>query len=177
MRDQLSLELKVGIFVTVGVGLMMVAILVLGSTENLTSRKTHYVVHFNSVEGMVTGAKVSVGGVQVGTVESISFDPKRRDIAVGVAVVRDSAQWVRRDSTAEIATQGVLGDKYITISSGTPESPQLPEGAEITPITGKDLSQFLSKGDALMVTLTSIAGSMDRLLKSFEKNGRNEIFF
>ena len=177
MKKQLEIELKVGLFVTIGLGLIMLAILVLGSTQNLLSRQAHYTIYFPSVEGLIPGAKVILNGVNAGTVIDIDLDMPRRQVRVNVGIAQKYAQWLKKDSTAEVSTQGVLGDKLVVLNAGAPEAEILPNFSEIPSRTPKDLSQFLSKGDQLMGTLTSITNSMDHILKSFEFNNRNEAFF
>ncbi len=174
---QTDVDFKVGIFVTIGLALVMIAILVLGSTESLITRKNRYSTHFQAVDGLIQGAKVTIGGVPVGVIESIEFDQKTHDVVATYTVARSSAEWVRRDSTVEMATAGMLGDKYISINAGTMEMEQLPSGSQIPFRAGKDLSQFLSKGDTLMVSLNSIAVSLDRILKTFDSGNRSEVFF
>lgn len=173
----MDLEIKVGMFVTLGVGLVLAAILILGSTENMLARKSRFYTHFPSIDGLVPGAKVAIGGVQVGTVADITFDKKARAVRVEYTVMKESADWVRKDSNAEIMTQGMLGDKFISIKSGSPELEALVEGSEIPNVPSRDISQFFSKGDQLMISLNSIAGSLDRLLKNFEADGKSETFF
>jgi phospholipid/cholesterol/gamma-HCH transport system substrate-binding protein len=177
MRKSLEIELKVGAFITVGVALVLVSILVLGSSQSLLVRKNTYVTHYTNVDGLIPGAKVVMGGLQVGTVSEIEFNPANRDIEVKMEIARSQADWVRKDSTVQIQTQGMLGDKFIEISRGADDQPILPEGSEIPANVGGGLSQFLSKSDQLLVTLQGIAGSMDRLLKTFEYGRRSEIFF
>lgn len=177
MRKYLETELKVGAFITVGLALVLISILVLGSTESLLVRKNTYVTHYTNVEGLIPGAKVVMGGLQVGIVSDIQFDSAHRDIKVQMEVARTQADWIRKDSTVQIQTQGMLGDKYVEIARGSDDQPVLPEGAEIPNGTGGGLSQFLTKSDQLLVTLQSIAGSMDRMLKAFEYGRRSEIFF
>ena len=177
MQKSLEVEIKVGLFVLLGLALTMAAILVLGSADMLMSSKNKYSVHFDSVEGLIPGAKVVVGGIQIGTVDSANFDNDKHDIKVELGVARSETDWIRNDSTAEITTQGVLGDKFITIMPGSRDAPKLESGSEIPPRVGKDLTEFLSKGDQLMVSLNSIATALDRLVKGFEKNNRSEIFF
>ena len=174
---QTDVDFKVGIFVTVGLVLVMIAVLVLGSTESLLTRKNRYSTHFQSVDGLIQGAKVTIGGVPVGVIESIEFDQKARDVVATYSVKRSSAEWVRRDSTVEVTTLGMLGDKYIVINAGSPDMETLPSGSQIPYRAGKDLSQFLSKGDTLMVSLNSIALSLDRILKTFDSGNRSETFF
>ena len=177
MHKQLETEIKVGIFIAVGLGLIMTAILLLGGTESLFARKNRYTAHFQNVEGLISGAKVILGGVPVGTVDAISFDHKQRKIVVGISVDRSSADWIRTDSTVEIATQGVLGDKYLNLEMGTQDQPVLAAGSDIPSKTGKDLSQFLSKGDQLMISLNNIGTILERILKNFERDNRSDAFF
>ncbi|MCM2277277.1 MAG: MlaD family protein [Oligoflexia bacterium] len=171
------MEVKVGFFVAIGIGLVMLAILVLGSTENLLTRKTDYHSHFPNVDGLIEGAKVVLGGIQVGTVKKISFDMEKRDIRVDFAVSRDSAAWIRADSSVEIATQGVLGDKYVAVLPGNVSSPILAAGGEIPNRPSKGIAQFLTKGDQLMVNIDSLVTTLDRVFKNFETGGRSDIFF
>src|SRR4051794_41035870 len=102
-RKQLEAEIKVGLFVTIGLGLIMLAILILGSSQNLLGSKNHYTAHFPSVEGLISGAKVVLGGVQMGTVDSVAFDPEHHNIRVTISVAKSNAEWIREDTTAEIA--------------------------------------------------------------------------
>ncbi len=177
MAKHLQLEIKVGIFVALGVGLIMAAILLLGGANSFFSKNNHYNVHFPSVEGLLSGAKVVLGGLQVGTVHSVDFDPQLKNVKVTLDVGKKYEEWIRKDSTAEILTQGVLGDKYISIAQGMPESPILPSQSEIPNKPSANLAQFINKGDQLMISLNSIATSLDHLLKSFESEHRSEVFF
>lgn len=177
MRKEVELEIKVGLFITVGVGLIMLAILVLGGADSLLTRQNRYYVHFQNVEGLVTGAKVVLGGLQVGTVKGVDFDFERKDIQVELMVGRKYQDWIKKDCSAEIATQGVLGDKFISLSSGAVDSPSFPAGSEIPARPSKDITQFISKSDQLLANLNKIAGSLDKVLKSFADNNRSETFF
>jgi phospholipid/cholesterol/gamma-HCH transport system substrate-binding protein len=177
MRKGWDIEMKVGVFIVLGLVLVLVSILVLGSNDNFFTRKNHYTAHFSDVEGLIPGAKVVMGGVQVGTVSDVSFDTAHRDIQVTFDVARAQADWVRKDSTVQIMTQGVLGDKYLEVTRGSDDSPVLAAGSDIPLGTAGGLTQFLSKSDQLLASLQSIAGSVDRLLKTFEYGHRSEIFF
>jgi len=177
MRKTWDMELKVGVFVTTGLALVLISILVLGSSESVFIRKNHYTTHFSNVEGLVPGAKVVIGGLQVGVVSDVDFDPAHRDVQVVMEVARAQADWVRKDSTVQIATQGVLGDKYMEITRGADDQPVLPADSEIPVGAAGGLSQFFSKSDLLLASLQNIAGSVDRLLKTFEYGHRSDIFF
>lgn len=176
MKRSMDTEIKVGIFVCIGISLLMVAVLVL-SGESLFSKKNTYYAHFPSIEGLIPGSKVSLGGIGVGVVDSIDLDSKRRDIQVQFSVLQKTSEWIRGDSTVEIATQGMLGDKFLNINAGTEAEPVLKNKAEIPYRPVKDLNQFLSKSDQLLVTLNSVGANLDLMLKRFNADNRSETFF
>src|SRR5687767_858946 len=101
MAKQLDTEIKVGSFVSLGLVLLMLSIMVLGSSQNFFTKQNRYFVHFNTVEGLLPGAKVVLGGVNVGTVTEVDFDQKRQDIRVELGVLRKYAEWIRKDTSAE----------------------------------------------------------------------------
>lgn len=177
MNKQTALETKVGFFVITGLTLIMGAILILGSAENFLMSKVQYKSHFPSVDGLTSGAKVVIGGIQVGKVEHIIFDMESRDIRVDISISKESSKWIRKNSSVEIDTQGVLGDKYISIIPGDAEQPELEPGSELPNHPTKNLSQFLSKGDQLLINLNSLTNSLDQLVKGFGTGNRSEIFF
>jgi len=177
MSKKLDLEIKVGIFVTLGVALLMASILALGGNSSLFSRRASFASHFDRVDGLITGAKIVLGGIQVGTITDIAFDMEKRDIKVTYSVDNNATQWIRQDSTAEIATQGVLGDKYISLNAGSLDKPLIQPGSDIPIRPSEGLSKLLTRSDQLMVTLTSLASSLDRVVKSFETDRRSDTFF
>jgi phospholipid/cholesterol/gamma-HCH transport system substrate-binding protein len=177
MAKHLETEIKVGLFVVAGLAMAAIAIIVLGSTESLLVSKNHYTIHFPTVEGLVPGARVTVGGLQVGTVENAEFDDKTHQVSLTISVQKSSATWIRKDAQAEIATQGVLGDKFIMLSPGDPSQPELPSGSDIPPKPSQDIAQFLSKSDQLMASINSLVSGFNGVLKSFEFQGRSDRFF
>ncbi len=178
MRKTLEIEVKVGFFVAVGVLLIMLSILIVGSGgSGLFSDRNSYRAHFQSVDGLITGSKVVIGGLQVGNIEKVDFDFKARDILVEMNIQKKYADWIRSDAYAEIVTQGMLGDKFITIVPGSQETPPLPPGSELQTRAAKALTEYLSKGDQLIVKLNSITSSLDTILKSFTTGGRDDQFF
>jgi len=122
-----EIELKVGLFISIGVGLVMLAIILLGGAESFLTKHNGYVAHFDSVDGLIPGAKVVLGGIRIGMVDSVEIDPDSRNIRVGLQIDDRFKVWLRADSTAEVETQGVLGDKYVSVTAGTEGEPEVPD--------------------------------------------------
>ncbi len=175
--NETKLEMKVGLFVMFGLGLTMAAILVLGGKQSVFTPVNHYISHFNKVDGLVVGAKVTLGGLQIGAVTDVDIDQKTRDILVKYSIEKQYSEWIRKDSTIEMVTQGVLGDKYLSVIAGDLTQPLIANEGEITQGSSKDLSQLFTSSEQLMLKLSSSAENLDRLLTSFNKNNRAELFF
>ncbi|MEZ5995854.1 MAG: MlaD family protein [Hyphomonadaceae bacterium] len=82
---------------------------------------------FPRVDGVGVGSDVRVSGVKVGVVRSVTLDPNTYD-AVLTLMIDDGVQ-VLDDSTARIATEGLLGGSYVAIEPAGVDA--LAEGATI----------------------------------------------
>jgi phospholipid/cholesterol/gamma-HCH transport system substrate-binding protein len=71
------------------------------------------VARFQRVDGINVGADVRVSGVKVGVVRAVELDPETYLARLTLAV-RDGVQ-VLDESTARIATDGLLGGAYVAI--------------------------------------------------------------
>jgi phospholipid/cholesterol/gamma-HCH transport system substrate-binding protein len=171
MKDTRSNDFKVGIFVTLGVAFSMVTILVLGGAENAFTRKTYYKTHFPTANGLVPGSKVALSGIPVGTIRNVEFEPQSNLVGVEISIERKFSDFVTEGSTVEVMTQGMLGDKFLSINPGG-SGPKIAEGGEIPNLPTSDMSAFLSKTDAVMVNLNSTVESLNRILRSLEKGNR-----
>jgi phospholipid/cholesterol/gamma-HCH transport system substrate-binding protein len=175
--DEKKLELKVGFFVLIGLVFTMASIIVLGGKQSILTSVNRYRSHFEKVDGLVHGAKVTLGGLQVGSVSRISFDPKLREMLVEFTVEREFASYLRKDSTVEVVTQGVLGDKYLSVNPGDPALEPVENNGEIPQGKSKDLSQIITSSDQLVQRLTSTAENLDRILSAFNRSNRADQFF
>ncbi|MFA5411189.1 MAG: MlaD family protein [Candidatus Omnitrophota bacterium] len=127
-----KLELKVGIFVFLGLVILTVFVLSIGGFKTWTMG---YRVNFsyNFVNGVKVGGPVRFAGVDVGVIKRIKFftpeGEKEEKVVLQCWIKQDIK--IPLDSTAWINTLGVLGEKYI----------------EIMP--GKDYQHYLKPGESL----------------------------
>ena len=115
-------NIKVGVFV-IGLSVTVLGtIFVLGgSTEMLEDRYTLQ-GKWEDVAGLKEGAVVRLAGWDVGEVKSIEFSDslEQKELTVQMTVMARYQTRIRADSEARIDTVGVLGDKYVAISMGSP---------------------------------------------------------
>jgi phospholipid/cholesterol/gamma-HCH transport system substrate-binding protein len=83
---------------------------------------------FGQVGALAPGAAVSVAGVKVGTVASVTLDPK--SFLAVVQLDLDPKTPLPADSTAKITSDGLLGGAHVVIEPGG-ASENLKAGGEI----------------------------------------------
>lgn len=125
-----SLELIVGAFLLLAFGaLMFLAIQVSGLTSKMSQPSYHVYAMFQNVGGLTVRAKVTIAGVSVGRVESITLDKKTQLARVDMSI-NNTVNDISTDAVAAILTSGLLGEKYIGLTPGADDT-VLKEGSRI----------------------------------------------
>jgi phospholipid/cholesterol/gamma-HCH transport system substrate-binding protein len=129
----MSRELKVGLFVIVGIVLTMVAVFVIGDTRRLWEPKLTYRAAFQDVAGLKPGAPVRMGGFDIGSVTDVGHDRNTNDarLFVRMAIAKQEGTRIRTDTAARIVGKGLLGDKMVELTVGSAQSAVLPAGTLI----------------------------------------------
>ncbi|PIE42139.1 MAG: outer membrane lipid asymmetry maintenance protein MlaD [Gammaproteobacteria bacterium] len=118
MKNSKTLEALVGGFVILGIlGLAFLAYKV--SAVNSIGRQGTYSLYadFNSISGLKEGASVTLAGVKIGQVDSISVDPQSYNATVKL-LIDNRYNNLPLDSSLSVLTQGLLGEKYLGIDVG-----------------------------------------------------------
>ena len=85
------------------------------------------IARFQRVDGVAVGSDVRVSGVKVGVVRAVSLDPQTYMAQLSLGL--DNSVRVLDESTARIATDGLLGGAYVAIEPAGLDP--LPAGGEI----------------------------------------------
>lgn len=171
MSPNPSAARKVGLLLLVAVALGMAAIFTVGERRNLFSAKNDYVIRFDTVSGLQPGSNVQLDGVGVGSIAAIdlSEDVRQNQIELHIRVEARFAARIREDSMARIRTLGLLGDKYIEISSGSPKFPEVPEGGQIGTAPVADVDRLRASGEDLVNNVTRITEQLTTILGRMER--------
>jgi phospholipid/cholesterol/gamma-HCH transport system substrate-binding protein len=114
-----KLEFKVGIFVFIGLVILIVFVLSLGGFRTWTSG---YRINFTFAfaNGIKLGAPVRFSGIDVGEVKDIKFvfEPKEQQTKIIINGWIKNGVKIPSDSTVWVNTLGLLGEKYIEIMPG-----------------------------------------------------------
>ena len=125
-----GIEIGVGALMLAGIlALLVLAMNVSGlSLSQQTGGYTIY-ARFDNIGGLTERAKVSLSGVPIGEVKAIRIDTQRLMAEVEMSIYKD-VDYLSADSSAQILTAGLLGEKYIGLTPGF-EDDLLKEGSVI----------------------------------------------
>jgi phospholipid/cholesterol/gamma-HCH transport system substrate-binding protein len=174
MQEKRQVELKVGLFLNLGIALVTIAALLLGASQNFTTKKNTYKIVIDNAQGLATGAKVLIGGIQAGSVESLDLTKDDRRVKIRVKVLKKFEDAIRVDTQAELTTEGLLGDKIVSLNAGDPEKPIIPEGSVIPNREGTDFTRVVSKGDVFLTNLNRLTLNLNKIVDGFTQGRRGE---
>ena len=119
MLDKSKLELKLGIFVFIGLVILVFLVLSIGDFRTWNAGYNIF-VEFGFVNGVKIGAPVRFAGVDVGEVEDIEIilNPQTKTTKIKILVWVNNKAQIPIDSTVWVNTLGLLGEKYIEIIAG-----------------------------------------------------------
>ena len=168
MNSTRTFELKVGIFMLIGIAILFIIVFSIGDI-NLSKTGYKIKVIFNFASGIGPTAPVRLAGVGVGQVQGIHiiYDEKeKRAKAELTAWINDDAK-IGEDAEVTINTLGLLGEKYLEIFPGTMGKPILKNNDTII---GKDPVSMEKVTENLASLSDSIKVIVERL-----KNGEGTV--
>ncbi len=138
-RRKKRINIKVGFFVLAGIICLFSYIFLLGNNLTYFNLVSKYKVKFKSVDGLFNGSMVKVNGVPAGNVVDIHFMEETGDVQTTISILHEFTSSITDQSEATLITKGLLGDKYIYITTkGWKQGEQLKKGAYIPtkPVSG-----------------------------------------
>jgi phospholipid/cholesterol/gamma-HCH transport system substrate-binding protein len=127
MANKTRDTVRLGLFVALGVFLLIFALYMIGRNRNLFGSTFELRAHFRDVAGLVPGNNVQFSGINVGTVKGVDILSDTA-IEVTMAVRRDMLGVLRRNTTASIGTEGLIGNKVVNLQAGPGTAPGVEPG-------------------------------------------------
>lgn len=161
-------EVKVGLFVTLLVLVLGATLFVLGGSSDLLERRYSLNGAWEDVAGLQEGATVRLAGIDVGEVTrvQVSDDLGVRQIMVEMTIMERYQERIRKDSVARIDNVGLLGDKMVAVTMGSPGEPILEDGAWIDTQAPLDILEYTKKVQDILTSTGSISNKVDLMLGS-----------
>ncbi len=146
-----SLETRLGLFFAM-VFIAGLVLLELAGGFDFFRKGVEVRARFDAINELQVGAAVKLAGVPVGDVRRIALEGNK---VVVTLRVRANAG-VKTDSLAVIRFAGLMGQNYVELTFGGPQSPLVTDGTELEAQTLPDLGQIMAKLDAAASSVGSI---------------------
>lgn len=162
-------KVKIGLFTALGLVVLIAGIFFIGNQKSLFSSTISIKGVFNNVNGLQVGNNVRLAGINVGVVDEIQI-LNDTSVRVVLMVNDDVKKFIKRDARMAIGSDGLMGDKLITIMPGGANTTQMvQDGAQIGAVNPMDmdkvmnrLSKIADNTGNLIESLSSIVGKIDR---------------
>lgn len=155
----------VGIFVTGAIVLFGACLFLIGNQHKAFNRHVVFYANFHSVDGLPKGATVRVDGMDAGELVNIEIPAgPAQKFRLKMNVEERLHGLIREDSLVTVETEGLVGDKFLLIHSGSVSSPEAPPESTLAGKEPFDLTKMLEQAQGLMnqagTTITALQGTM-----------------
>ncbi|MEO0311883.1 MAG: hypothetical protein RIQ89_1540 [Bacteroidota bacterium] len=159
---KISKEIRTGLIIAIGIGLLFWGINYLKGKDFFTSDDIVYAI-YPKVDGLAPSNIVSINGLKIGLIKNIKLLPDHSgNILVSMHIKSD--YHIPKNSTAEIYSTDILGTKGIRIVMGDTTA-ELISGDTLTAVIAQDLFAQVSKEVApVKAKAESLLSSMDSVL-------------
>jgi phospholipid/cholesterol/gamma-HCH transport system substrate-binding protein len=142
MDKQSGYTWKLGMFVTIGLLLFIMAIYFIGKQKNLFGSTFNITSQFKTVSGLEVGNNVRFSGINIGTVEEIRLI-NDSSVVVSMVIKDEVRKFIKTDARASIGSDGLMGDKVLTISPGVKSTKVIENNGAIASINGIEMNDIM----------------------------------
>ncbi len=152
-----STQMKVGFFALIALAVIAIMNVKLSKNPSIlgASNKLYFLV--DDASGLITNTAVKVAGVKVGIIDSITLEDGRARIEI----LLQSGLNLTKSVKVEIVSNGILGDKFVSIIGGDPTDTKLKSGDQIeNVVTSGSLSDAMSEISKVATSLQDVAAAL-----------------
>jgi phospholipid/cholesterol/gamma-HCH transport system substrate-binding protein len=157
MRGENKRSVIVGIFVFIGVAILVAGVMTLGGQQKKFVKSVHLKTVFDDVGGLQAGNNVWFSGVKIGTVRKINFYGDSQ-VEVEMNVEKSAVDFIRKNSKATISSDGLIGNKIIVLYGGSTDFPAVVDGdrlESVMPLDTDQMMETLQENNKNLVAITT----------------------
>lgn len=146
-------KVRLGLFIIGGIALFVLAIFIIGKQQNLFNPVFKLSATFKNVSGLQVGNNVRFTGINVGTVDNIKI-VNDSTVWVDMLIKKDVQPFIKSDCQVAVGSEGLIGDRLLVISYGSPDSPTVKDGQILA-------SKEPVETDAIIASLQTSSGNIE----------------
>ena len=159
-----------GVVVIIASITLAVLIFLMSGTTGFFGRKINIDAYFDNAGGLRDGAPVRLEGVDIGNVTGITVVPNHppNPVRVTMKVSTRYGESIRKDSTAMLATAGVLGETFVDIDSRQAKGPPAADGDTLKAIDQPDIQDVVRSSQGTLQNVDVLLKRLDRIVSFVE---------
>ena len=168
MQKQSINKIKLGIFVTIGVSLLLAGVYFIGETKKLFSSTFRVSAVFKDVNGLQVGNNVRFAGINVGTIEGIEIITDT-NVKVDMIVDVNTQEFIKKDAKAIIGSDGLMGNKIMNITPGNNGTAHIENNDVIGTTIPVSFDDMLLKLKTTVDNASSITGDLGAVIRNIRR--------
>jgi phospholipid/cholesterol/gamma-HCH transport system substrate-binding protein len=162
-------KVKIGFFTALGLLVLVAGVFFIGNQKSLFSATFAINGVFNNVNGLQIGNNVRFAGINVGVVDDIQIINDTA-VRVDLRINDDLKKFIKRDARMAIGSDGLMGDKLVTILPGGANTNQMvEEGAQIAAVNPMDMDKVMNRLGKIADNTGNLIESLSSIVDKIDK--------
>jgi phospholipid/cholesterol/gamma-HCH transport system substrate-binding protein len=167
MKKKISHKVRLGIFVSLGILIFILAIYFIGEKQQLFRSTFRLSGVFKDVAGLQVGNNVRLSGINVGTIDNITIISDT-SVRVIILVDENTRKFIKKDAVASIGSEGLMGNKVLIISPGTGEKKIIENEDNIATSQPTDIDEIMKSLKTTIDNTAYITGDLAKISTNIE---------
>ncbi len=173
MKNKVGNSIKLGVFVTAALLLLITGIYFIGQKQHMFSNVFRISGIFKNVNGLQVGNNIRFSGINVGTVENITIVTDT-SIRVDMIIDGDVQKFIKKDATAIIGSEGLMGNKTVNIAPGSLAEQPISDQGVIRTNKPVDFDEILGQLNATTLNAAYITDDLSAIMERI-RSGKGTI--
>lgn len=167
MKKKISHKVRLGIFISLGILIFILAIYFIGEKQQLFRSTFRLSGVFKDVAGLQVGNNVRLSGINVGTIDNITIISDT-SVRVIILVDENTRKFIKKDAVASIGSEGLMGNKVLVISPGTGGKKSIENDDVIATSQPTDIDEIMKSLKTTIDNTASITGDLAKISTNIE---------
>src|ERR1700722_2895305 len=165
--DKSRLELKVGLFVFIGLALLAVTIIQFSKGTSVFRGTYTLRLHTVNVSGLKLRSDVLLAGVSVGSVSDIKLDDGGTNVTIFLKIYKDYK--IHGDARFVIEQSGFLGDEYVSVIPTANQKPEFQNNEDVFCEAPFNLQEVARSASGFIQRIDETAKKLDASVSDLQR--------
>lgn len=173
MKNETSRQVRLGLFVTLGMAVLIIGIYFIGEGQQLFQSTFRITGIFRDVAGLQAGNNVRLSGVNIGVVDLIRI-VSDTTVRVEILIEADTRKFIMKDAVASIGSEGLMGNKVLIINPGTGNAGGIEDHDVIVSMQPQSMDDLIASLSTTVQNTTDITRDLSKISHNIQ-SGRGTI--